>query len=434
MRSILILSLIILISIFVQYTFAQETPWMFAQGTGSISIADIDIYKNNPDTIYALGSKFLRSTDNGETWHILGLISAAYGAIRVNPINSQILYASHTNILGVANDVSMSTDGGLSWKRLFRGRFSPAPVIEIDPFDPNIIYVGVGPDAIHRTTDGGQNWQEIFSSVDTILNPYYLNALKIDPTNSNILYAAYATGLYKSVDFGNTWFQLPIRFANALAINPKNPSIIYAVMFSTPIGTGGVFKSNNGGKNWFPINNGLDSTNWRIYNITLNPKYPDELYIGCAGEKIVFRSTNGGNLWFVYNSGLSQGNSKSIVIDTLSNKVFVGTHRGIYINSCLTTVLINERKSFANNEKTSEVYPNPFNGYLNFIFSIEKKERVTINIYDILGKEIKRLDLGEKEKGEYRIEIGLNDSPSGTYFLVFMIGNKFKTHKILLLK
>jgi hypothetical protein len=46
----------------------------------------------------------------------------------------------------------------------------------------------------------------------------------------------------------------------------------------------GVFKSTNGGKNWYPINNGLTSTN--VWSLTIDPARPNTLYAGTDGRGV----------------------------------------------------------------------------------------------------------------------------------------------------
>ena len=56
--------------------FSQQ--WRLAKGTEGFAAADIDIYYNDPDTMYAIGSfinnhsapGLLISTDRGESWNV----------------------------------------------------------------------------------------------------------------------------------------------------------------------------------------------------------------------------------------------------------------------------------------------------------------------------------------------------------------------------
>jgi photosystem II stability/assembly factor-like uncharacterized protein len=85
----------------------------------------------------------------------------------------------------------------------------------------------------------------------------------------------------------------------ALVIHPTQPSIMWAGSVS-----GGVWKSVDGGLNWFAQNGGL--SNFAISSMAINPQNPDILYAG-TGEGFanndalsgggIFRSTDGGMTW-----------------------------------------------------------------------------------------------------------------------------------------
>ena len=77
----------------------------------------------------------------------------------------------------------------------------------------------------------------------------------------------------------------------ALAIDPATPTTLYA-------GTGGVFKSTNGGGNWSAVNTGLPAYTmfmpWRLTRRRRPPSMPGYAMEWGGG---VFKSTNGGGNW-----------------------------------------------------------------------------------------------------------------------------------------
>jgi hypothetical protein len=100
-----------------------------------------------------------------------------------------------------------------------------------------------------------------------------IQALAVDPQNSNTVYAATSYGLFKSMDGGSSWRNLFLSSsANvfSITVNPQDPSTIYA-------GTdNGVAKSTDGGESWTPIPCGPD----RIRLLALDPQNPTTLYAG----------------------------------------------------------------------------------------------------------------------------------------------------------
>jgi photosystem II stability/assembly factor-like uncharacterized protein len=118
-------------------------------------------------------------------------------------------------------------------------------------------------------------------------------------------------GVWKTENDGRTWFPIadegiPIGSIGAIAVAPSNPKIVY-------VGTGepdirsqhsygiGMFKSVDAGKTWKAI--GLEKTS-QIGRIIVDPSNPDRVYVAALGhvydanpERGVYRSTDGGAHW-----------------------------------------------------------------------------------------------------------------------------------------
>ncbi|MGA9294308.1 MAG: T9SS type A sorting domain-containing protein [Ignavibacteriaceae bacterium] len=61
-------------------------------------------------------------------------------------------------------------------------------------------------------------------------------------------------------------------------------------------------------------------------------------------------------------------------------------------------------------------YPNPFNPLTKIRYIIAEKSFVTLNVYDILGREAAVLVNGEKNAGSYEVNFNASGLPSGVYF------------------
>ena len=84
-------------------------------------------------------------------------------------------------------------------------------------------------------------------------------------------------------------------------------------------------------------------------------------------------------------------------------------------------------------------YPNPFNPTTNFNLIVEKTGDATINIIDILGRQVATIYQGVLVKGHYNFSWdGKNNSGmtlgSGAYFTVVKIDKKIEIQKLLMLK
>jgi tetratricopeptide (TPR) repeat protein len=100
----------------------------------------------------------------------------------------------------------------------------------------------------------------------------------------------------------------------------------------------------------------------------------------------------------------------------------------------------NEPKNIPLIFRLSQNYPNPFNPVTKINYDLPKDSKVNIVIYDILGREVKRLVNSElKTAGSYIVDFNASNYASGVYFYRIEAeesnGNKFvDSKKMVLLK
>jgi photosystem II stability/assembly factor-like uncharacterized protein len=236
-----------------------------------------------------------RSTDYGSTWEPLfdEQPTGSIGAIGVAPSNPNIIYVgSGAGIirpdLAVGDGMYKSTDGGKTWRHLGLRESQMIAMIEVDPKDPNRLFVAVlghpyGPNTergIFRSTDGGETFQKVLYKDEYTS----ANDVRLDPSDASIVYAALwpqqqsfleggafggsaeTGGIFKSTDGGTTWRKLteglPAVSEANLAISASNPKVLYATVASvTPAAGGGgrggaggggvgMYRTTDGGEHW----------------------------------------------------------------------------------------------------------------------------------------------------------------------------------------
>jgi hypothetical protein len=81
-------------------------------------------------------------------------------------------------------------------------------------------------------------------------------------------------------------------------------------------------------------------------------------------------------------------------------------------------------------------YPNPFNPSTLISYHIQKQGRVTLRVYDLLGKEVATLVDGHKQAGSFDVQFSISNTqlPSGIYLYTLQAGDSFKSKKMILLK
>jgi hypothetical protein len=79
-------------------------------------------------------------------------------------------------------------------------------------------------------------------------------------------------------------------------------------------------------------------------------------------------------------------------------------------------------------------YPNPFNPVTRINYQIPKSAKVTLKVYDILGKEVATLVNDYKEIGKYSVDFNASALSSGVYIYELRANDFVKSGKMMLLK
>ena len=259
---------------------------------------------NTWQQVQAFGNN--RSTQADESdWTSLGLTdfinrptsTANIGRINVvikDPNNADIYYAG-----APAGGVWKSIDAGQTWSVLTD--FLPqigVSGIAIDNNNSNIIYIATGDDdaghsfsvGVWKSIDGGVTFQE--TGLNPNNSPGRMNDIYIHPTDSNILWVATDSGVFKTSDAGTTWTNTQGGNIRDIKIKPGDPTTIYAVSSST------FYKSTNGGDSFSPSTTGLPNSSGRLV-IDVTPANANVVYVVSAntgnGFQGVFKSSDSGD-------------------------------------------------------------------------------------------------------------------------------------------
>ena len=85
--------------------------------------------------------------------------------------------------------------------------------------------------------------------------------------------------------------------------------------------------------------------------------------------------------------------------------------------------------------KLYQSYPNPFNPTTNIKYTLSKGNKVTLKVYDILGREVRTLVNRHQNAGTYIYQFDGGALASGTYFYDLKVGNNYmRTKKMLLIR
>ena len=156
--------------------------------------------------------------------------------------------------------------------------------------------------------------------------------------------------------------------------------------------------------------------------------------------------------------GTSVDIAYSVAVDSLNNfyaggysqstwgspvDAYTGSKDGFVAKLKFTPVGVKVTESSSRHFKLFQNYPNPFNPATIIKYSIpalfggkqnNSPLRVTLKIYDVLGREIRTLVNRAQKPGEYSVQFNASGLPSGVYFYKLSAGDFAAARKMILLK
>ncbi len=393
------------------------------------------------DTTLAMGGMQDNATairDSGVAWRRVIGGDGCWTA--VHPANPDTLYGTSQNL----NLLKSTNRGGGFFGIGVPGSSFPtsfaAPFV-LSPSNPRIMYAGR--DRVYRSTVGGGSWVAP-SNVALDGNP--LIALAVSPTDPNVVYAGTApvssrSRLFASTNGGTNWANvtgtLPDRYPVDLHVDPSQPGTVY-VAFSG-YGTSHVFRSTDFGQSWTDI--GATLPDVPTSAVVVDPIRSSTIYVG--NDIGVYVSTNGGSSWAEFQSGLPEA---VIVMDlTISSRnrmLRAATHgNGAYERRLLESPTDVAQTGTPADFRLEQNYPNPFNPTTTIKYLMPEVRslrsevgRVTVKVFDALGREVATLVDKAREPGEYRVNWDANGFPSGVYFYRIQAGTFVSVRKMVLLR
>ena len=333
------------------------------------------------------GAFVLTSDGKRKEWTIDGPHFAGWeiSHVKDSPADPNRLYASQSSSW-FGQIVQRSDDGGRSWNPVgnrfaydgtpgthlwYDGTPHPwefARVWHFEPSlsDPNVVYAGVEDAALFRSTDGGQNWEELpglrthrsAESWQPGAGGMCLHTIILDPADSNRIFGAIsAAGAFRSDDGGATWrpinrglksTSIPQQEAEVghcvhrIAMHPSKPDVLFMQKHWD------VMRSDNAGESWEEVSGNLPTDFG--FPIGVHAHEPETIYVvpiksdsehfPIDGRLRVYRSRTGGGEWEPLTNGLPQQNCyvnvlrDAMAVDALDScGIYFGTTGGqVYVS------------------------------------------------------------------------------------------------------
>jgi photosystem II stability/assembly factor-like uncharacterized protein len=299
------------------------------------------------------GAFVLTSDGTRSRWDVSGPHFGGWEIYHIKgcPTDSNRLYASQSSSW-FGQVIQRSNDGGKTWapvgnKFSYEGEpgthlwydgtprpFEFARVWHLEPSlsDPDTIYAGIQDAAFFRSTDGGQTWQELpalrqhksASAWQPGAGGMCLHTIVIDPSRPQRMFVAIsAAGVFRTDDGGMSWRpmnrglrseQIPDPTAEVghcvhrIAMHRSRPSVLFMQKHWD------VMRSDDAGESWREVSGNLPSDFG--FPIDVHAHEPETIYVVPIksdsehylpdGKLRVYRSRTGGTEWEALTKGLPQ--------------------------------------------------------------------------------------------------------------------------------
>ena len=190
---------------------------------------------HDPNVLYAAGNIIFRSTDEGSSWEPISpdltrndvtklgpsggpITKDASGAEHYGTVYAFIESSHESGVFWAGSDdglIHISRDEGQNWENITPPdllEWSLISNIEASPHDPATAYVAVTryklddyQPYLYKTDDYGKTWHLISGSFP---DGEITRVIREDPVRSGLLYVGTETGIYVSLDDGESWHRL----------------------------------------------------------------------------------------------------------------------------------------------------------------------------------------------------------------------------------
>jgi len=288
-----------------------------------------------PNLFYfgATGGGVWKTLDGGRSWENIsdGYFGGSIGAVEVAKSDKNIIYVGggEKTLRGNVSSgygIWKTEDAGKTWTSAGLKNSRHVPRIRIHPTNADIVYAAVLGNiykptqerGIYKSTDGGKTWRKTLF----VNNQAGAVDLVMDPNNPRVLYASTwrakrtpyslssggdGSALWKSTDSGETWTEISKNegFPKdtlgiiGVTVSPKNSERVWAIVENKE--KGGLYRSDNGGKEWTRINEErkLRQRAWYYTRVYADTENEDVVYVLNVRYH---KSTDGGKSFNTFNA------------------------------------------------------------------------------------------------------------------------------------
>ena len=286
---------------------------------------------------------------------------------------------------------------------------------------------------------------------DTFPNPALkISTIEVSASPANIVYLGTQNKYIYRIETANTGDPAVVQLSNIptasnsycsdIAVNPSNADELLVIYSNYSIYS--VFHSNDGGQSWGKVAGNLEQNPSGQGNgpscrtAKIIPLGNDTLYL--VGTSVgLFGTANLDGQNTVWKQVADQ-EIGAVVIETLTYRandglLVVGTHGNGIFQTNLTSAndLLSGVESLLVKNLEMNIYPNPVTHAVNVEFTLKTNSQVNLQLYDELGKLVKRVKKDNYTIGNNKIQLEIGNLKSGIYFVSLNVDDKVFTRQIV---
>ncbi len=342
-------------------------------------------FVNDTGYLFGNGPTLLRSTNGGNNWTFLTLTipgSTGYGYINSAAIfdgKTMVVCGEYVVNLNVKAFTARSTNAGTNWQVQTHDSITAFNSIAFT--DQHTGYVVGSTNSkispILKTTDGGISWKGQQSNVyGNLYSVFFANATHgyVGGWNGTVLITK---------DAGESWSAKNYGSNSISSIFATDTSTAFAV--TDAFSTGEIYRTSDNGSSWT-----TQFTHSQPFQAIYFLDKQTGFAVGDSGH--IFKTTTGG------------------------------------------TTSIGVRSSVISEYKLDQNFPNPFNPTTVIRYQLPVTSKVSLRIYDLLGREITTLVNEEQSAGWKEVQWNASNFASGMYFYRLQAGSFVDVKKMLVVK
>ncbi|MBW8050665.1 MAG: T9SS type A sorting domain-containing protein [Cytophagales bacterium] len=470
----------------IEYVYAQ---WVTQNSNTTNILSDVHFINDSIGYIGGSGGTVLKTSDGGNNWVDVFSLNG-FGLSTIYAVDKDTVYTSRISLY-------KSTDAGMTWTD-FGGLGSWGSTIH-DIYFLNAQIGFIIKSGIHKTTDYGNSWQIVYNPVAGFIDMFQFTSASIAYAAGGISFDGSSIGeIHKTTNGGDTWQDLNISTSEITAFNFINDTIGYffnfqrqlhntinggtswtivndsvpgdyvtdCIFLNSQIGyiveaEGNIYKTTDGGVNWYvdyagsnvPLssiyvtsnkigyvvgNNGIILKNYLCFGIGTQPT-ANFLIDSIDINKVYFNNMSDSACSYKWYFGDIDSsfldNPSHTYLDTGTYNVTLIAYAGNKSDTMEKQLQISEvvgTRDLSNENKLNmQFYPNPGKNILTLKIKSINTNEIVIKIFNIQGKEI-FTDIANKYSGDYIKELDTSKFSKGIYTVQAIIGNEKVAMKFII--